>query len=353
MSDPLPTGAAQRPDAAPPVVSVIVPVYRSERYVLETLRSVLDQSFQDFEVVIVDDGSPDRSIELCRTLDDPRIRYVHQSNAGLAAARNAGMRRSRGRFLAFVDSDDRWSPEKLARHVRHFEENHDLGISYSYSVLIGEDGSPLGSYQTLGRRETSARQCFECNPVGNGSNAVVRREVFSELDAGFDEELRQAEDFEFWVRVSTCTDWRMGCIPHPLTEYRIHSGGLSADVERQRSFHMQAISKIADYAPGLVANHRRAAEANLHWYLARHLLLRHRLLPAARTIGRALRLSPRVVRLHNLLLACSLITAMLVPRKVHRRMSRFAEHTYGSLQAARMRRRQRTWGGVPSEPLPR
>lgn len=353
MTDPLPNRAEPRAGARTPVVSVIVPVYRSERYVLETIRSVVTQSFQDFEVVVVDDGSPDRSIELCRSIDDPRIRYVHQQNAGLAAARNTGIRHSRGRYLAFLDSDDRWSPDKLARHVEHLEGRADLGISYSYSVLIGEDGDRLGPYQTLGRSETSARQCFECNPVGNGSNAVVRSEVFSELDGGFDEELRQAEDFEFWVRVAVCTNWRMGCIPLPLTHYRIHSGGLSADVTRQRSFHLQAISKIERYAPHLVETHRRAAEANLNWYLARHLLLRHQLAPAARTIGRALRLSPRVMRVHNLLLACSLITAVVVPRRVHRRMSRLAEHTYGSLQAARMRRRHRTWSGAASEAVPR
>lgn len=331
------------PEAPAPTVTVVIPVYRSERFILETLRSALAQTLADLEIVIVDDGSPDHSIDLCRTIRDDRIRYVHQDNAGLAAARNAGIRHAAGRFIAFLDSDDRWAADKLQRHVHHLEARPDLGLSYSFSALIDERGRSLGTYQTLGRPETTAARCFECNPIGNGSNAVIRREVFEELGAKFDEELRQAEDFELWVRIATCTGWRIGCIPRPLTEYRIHSGGLSADVDRQRLFHMKAIDKIERYAPDLVARHRRAAEANLNWYLARHLLSSYRRRNTARTILSAFRLSPRVTRAHNLLLTFSLLTAVVLPQAVHRHLSRLAERIYGRYQIRWIHERQRRW----------
>ena len=327
-------------DASAPMVSVIVPVYRSERYVVETLRSALRQTHRDLEVVVVDDGSPDASIALCKEIDDGRVRFLHQANTGLSAARNAGIRQARGRYIAFLDSDDRWAPDKLERHLQHLESQPDLGMSYGYSSLIDEKGRALGLYQMMGRSDTTAIQCFECNPVGNGSNAVLRREVFADLGSGFDETLPQAEDFELWVRLAHRTDWKIACIPYPLTEYRIHPDSLSADVDRQRRFHMQAISKIEEYAPELVEERRRAAEANLNWYLARHLLLRYRLADATASIARALRLAPRVVRIHNLLLTGSLIAAAVLPQRVHAHATRVAERLYGRFQASRIRRRQ-------------
>ena len=160
-----------------PVVSVVVPVFRSERFVADTIRSVLAQTLGDFELIVVDDGSPDRSIAICRTFSDPRIRYEHQANRGLAAARNAGIRSARGRFVAFLDSDDLWAPGKLAHHVAHLESRPEVGVSYGYSMFIDENGERMGSYQVLGKELTGPVDCFVANPIGNGSNAVVRAEV--------------------------------------------------------------------------------------------------------------------------------------------------------------------------------
>lgn len=335
-----------------PAVSVVVPVFQSERYVADTLRSVLAQTLTDFEVIVVDDGSPDRSLAICRGFSDPRIRYVHQANGGLAAARNAGIRVAGAPYVAFLDSDDLWEPEKLAHHVAHLDARPDVGVSYSFSAFVDEEGRRLGSYQMLGKQVTVARDCFVLNPIGNGSNAVVRAAVLrgerrlpgaprEPADCLFDEELRQAEDYELWVRIALQTSWRIACTPWPLTLYRLHTAGLSSDTARQRAYHLRAIEKIAVYAPGLVDRHRSRAESNLHWYLARNLLVQGRAPEARREMATALRKSPANLRLYHALLVAYLALAGMLPPAAHGRLMRAGQRIYGCCQLWLIRRRQR------------
>ena len=131
-----------------PIVSVVMPVYNVEAYVAEAIDSVLAQTLPDFELIIVDDGGHDRSLEICRSYHDARIRIVSQSNRGLAGARNTGIAAARASYVAFLDSDDRWLPEKLALHVIHLDNNPSDGVSFSPSRFIDCDGSPMRLKQT-------------------------------------------------------------------------------------------------------------------------------------------------------------------------------------------------------------
>ena len=116
-----------------PMVSVILPTYNRASLIARSLESVLNQSFADFEVLVVDDGSTDETASVVAEFCDPRVNYIRlPNNAGAAAARNVGIRISKGRFLAFQDSDDEWFPENLAKHMSVFEQNsHKLGVVYS------------------------------------------------------------------------------------------------------------------------------------------------------------------------------------------------------------------------------
>ena len=133
---------------AAPVVSVIVPVYRAERWIEGTLRSALAQTYANLEVVVVDDGSPDRCAELVAGVaaTDSRVRLIRQDNAGLSAARNAGIAAARGRYVAPLDADDLWHPSKLEEQVARFaaasREGVDLGLVYSWSEAVDEHGQP-------------------------------------------------------------------------------------------------------------------------------------------------------------------------------------------------------------------
>ena len=127
----------------PPLVTVVIPVYNTERYVGETLRSVIAQTWKNIEIIVVIDGSTDGSLDICRGFDDARIRIVEQENQGLAAARNTGIRESAGAYIGFIDSDDTWWPEKVEKHVQRFEEDPDLGIK-RVRVLVSWKGQAEG-----------------------------------------------------------------------------------------------------------------------------------------------------------------------------------------------------------------
>ncbi|MCU0565412.1 MAG: glycosyltransferase family 2 protein [Oculatellaceae cyanobacterium Prado106] len=162
-------------------VSVIIPVYGVEKYVADTVQSVLEQTYPNFELIIVDDGSPDRSIEVCRRFKDPRIKILHQDNNGPAAARNLGIRHAKGDYIALLDGDDLWHPEKLAQHVAHLENSPEVGVSFCRSAFIDEAGESLGIYQITKLEDITLLDLLCRTPIGNGSVPVMRREVFEQI----------------------------------------------------------------------------------------------------------------------------------------------------------------------------
>ena len=261
-----------------PTVSVIMPVYNTEAYVCSAVNSVLAQSFRDFELIIVDDAGSDRSIEFCRAFSDPRIRIISQENRGLAGARNTGIRNARGAFVALLDSDDLWEPEKLAHHVTHLRNHVGLGVSYAASRMMDDDGNLLRILQRPKLHDITAQDIFLRNPVGNGSAPVIRREVFSdiafrnpqrnELDY-FDESFRQSEDIECWMRIALTTHWRFEGLRGAYTRYRINAGGLSANVVRQFETWLRVRNKVRAIAPDFARQWEARAEAYQLRYLAR------------------------------------------------------------------------------------
>lgn len=265
-----------------PMFTVVVPLYNTERYISSTLDSILAQSFADFEVVVVNDASTDAGPVIVERYmaRDPRIRMITQDNRGLAGARNSGIRSARGRFVALLDADDLWTPDKLARHAAHLEANPDVGVSFAPSLFIDENGGDLGLAQTPRLEGIDAAHVFCRNPVGNGSAAVLRREclddVAFEVEAPegrrtcwFDETFRQSEDIELWTRIAATTRWRFAGIAHALTLYRVNNGGLSADVGKQFASWCRFRDKLSRIAPDLVASAGGRAEAYQCRYLAR------------------------------------------------------------------------------------
>jgi len=262
------------------LVSVIIPVFNVEDYIADAIQSVLSQTYQAFEIIIVDDESPDSSIDICRQFQDARIKIVHQKNRGLAGARNTGIRNAQGDYLAFLDSDDLWEPEKLERHVQHLDMSPKVGVSFSRSAFIDGQGQSVGIYQMPKLTHISVGHLLCRNPVGNGSAPVIRRQVFDEIcfsDARhgqsenfyFDEDLRQSEDIECWVRIMAKTKWEIEGIPEALTLYRVNTGGLSAQVMKQYKSWELMVSKARSYAPEQVARWEQPARAFQLRYLAR------------------------------------------------------------------------------------
>lgn len=287
----------------PPTVSVVIPLYDTERFVAEAVGSVLAQTLASFELIVVDDGSRDRGPDIVRRFADPRIRLVVQANRGLAGARNTGIRHARGAFVALLDADDRWAPEKLAAHVAHLDADPSLALSFSASRLVGEDGVPLGLVQRPSRRTFEAADVLCRNPIGNGSAPVIRRWALDAIrfhDAGlgcdcwFDESFRQSEDIECWTRLAVA-GCRFGYVDRPLTDYRVNAGGLSANVAQQLATWRRFRAKVRGYAPDLEARAGDLAEAYQLRYLARRAVRAGNGRLGLSLAVEAVRLAPRII----------------------------------------------------------
>lgn len=266
----------------PDLISVVMPVYNVEAYIAEAIRSVLAQSHDNFELIIVDDGGSDGSMQIVRGFADERIRIVSQPNRGLAGARNTGIAAARGVYIALLDSDDRWHVDKLMLHAIHLRKNPHIDVSYSGSQLIDADGNPLSVAMRPRLCAVTAAHILKRNPVGNGSAPVIRSTALDRVAfphpqephrlCWFDESFRQSEDIEMWVRMAGKHGCQFEGIDGLLTEYRIVGGGLSANIVRQFETWQCAIAKADDYAPLLLQRHRAAAEAYQLRYLARRAI---------------------------------------------------------------------------------
>lgn len=262
-----------------PYASIVVPAYNVAATLGETLRSLLDQTYGAYEIIVVDDGSSDMSVAIARSFGDARIRVVRQANRGLAGARNSGIAAAKGTYIGFCDADDLWRPGKLAAHVAHLQNNPQVGISFSGSILIDEESQPTGLAQRPRLHAITAAHMFRRNPIGNGSSPVIRRAALEDIafrprhedlrDWYFDERLRQSEDIELWLRLMLTTDWHVEGIPGLLTKYRVAAKGLSAGITAQYGNWQRMVGKLAPLNPAFFARHLPAARAYQLRYLAR------------------------------------------------------------------------------------
>lgn len=213
-----------------PLVGVVVPAFRAERFVLDAVRSVLEQSHEALELVVVDDGSDDRTAELVAAVTDPRLRLVRQDNAGVAVARNAGARLVGGDLLAFLDADDTWTRDKLARQLAALQEHPDWAAVGTYMHHVDARGRRLGvtgeSVSAAERLRVASGELLPC-PV---SSVLFRRDVFESL-GGFDEQLHEdvpamVEDLDLMARLAERHP--LGVLPVPLGGYRVHGASGSA-----------------------------------------------------------------------------------------------------------------------------
>ena len=286
-----------------PKASIIVPAFNVAATLSETLQALSAQTFRDFEIIVVDDGSSDGTVAIARAHDDPRLRLVRQTNRGLAGARNTGIAHARGTYIGFCDADDLWMPDKLAAHVAHLDANPLVGLSFSGSALIDAASRPLGLSQHPRLRNITAPHVFKRNPVGNGSAPVLRRAALDAIawrpaqeqarDWWFDESFRQSEDIECWLRLALSTDWQIEGVPGALTLYRINGAGLSANTTAQLASWERMVTKLTPLNPAFFDQHAPAARAYQLRYLCRRAISARDGATAAQLAGQTARCSLR------------------------------------------------------------
>lgn len=307
-SDPSPV----RP-AGSPAVSVIIPAYNAAGFVARAIESALAQTHPPLEILVIDDGSKDATSEVVARFAPP-VRLLRQTNGGPAAARNHGAREARGEWLAFLDADDRWLPEKLERQLAQARDP-DIALVYSRPPTdLGHGGRiipPVADFATLWRRNfliTSA--------------VMVRRAVF-ERHGGFDEEraLIGVEDYNLWLRLASAGE-RLVLCPEEHVIYSPAPGSLTSQVER---FLRAELTNVARLAERLQLGGREVADKRqrLYFEYGRELFWVRDLGAARRCFGRALAERPAAESL-------AWWTATFLPRQVLDLRRRWRERKSGN-----------------------
>jgi glycosyltransferase involved in cell wall biosynthesis len=215
-----------------PQVSVIIPTYNGAHLLARAIQSVLGQTFRDFELIVVDDGSTDNTKELVSNIGDERVRYIrHEKNRGPSAARNTGIKAANGPYIAFQDSDDEWMPDKLEKQMRAFANApSEVGVVYSGFWRIKDDQKTYIPSSRIEPKDGNVHSLLlKSNFIGTPV-VLMKRECFEKAGM-FDEELPMLEDWELWIRISKYYQFKY--INEPLvTSYHI-SGGVNE--RRQRT----------------------------------------------------------------------------------------------------------------------
>jgi len=292
-----------------PLVSVIVPAFKAASYIAETVLAVLAQTFKDFELIVVNDGSPDTAeLEAALKPFSGSVVYRHEPHRGAAAARNAALRMARGTYVAFLDADDKWLPTYLEHQIAFLNAHRGVDLVYCDARLIGN--SPLAGRTFMetapsrGPVTVESLLSLRCHVIASG--VVVRRSIV--LAAGmFDETIARGHDFDLWIRLARA-GVRLAYHSKILLIRRIHEDSLSGDSLTECERALTGLRRIEQTVP-LSTAERAALERSLAWLQTRRELergkhyLRNRDFTAARNaVAWANRIRPRL-KLRAILMA--------------------------------------------------
>jgi glycosyltransferase involved in cell wall biosynthesis len=214
-------------EAVEPVVTIVIVTYNVGKFVAESLQSALNQSFSDFELILADDGSTDDTVEIARSFRDPRISVLACPHRGPTWVLNEGFARARGRYVALLDGDDLWAPDRLRHHVEYMESQPDVDLTFSLARTIEEDGTDTGFIS----RQWSGPVPFSFFLTENlaGASAVTVRRSAAVQAGQFDTKMEAAYDYDLWLRIAVLREGNIHCIPEPLSCYRRRCGQLTKD----------------------------------------------------------------------------------------------------------------------------
>ena len=241
-----------------PKVSVIIPTYNRAAFLGAAVRSVLDQTFGDFEVIVVDDGSTDGTDEVVRDIADPRVRYLRQEHKGISSAMNGGIRAASGAYIARLDSDDVWLPEMLQVEVAVLEARPEVGLVSAKGQAMNVSGEILST--TAGLPERYPGDSFRsmlyddctCNIT-----VIARRSCFDRVGL-YDESLEGNEDWDMWLRMAR--HYRLAQVDRVLAHFRWHEGNVTgvrsplfAEILEGRAKVLDKVFRCEDLPPEIVA----------------------------------------------------------------------------------------------------
>ena len=248
------------PEKVMAVVSVITPTYNRADFLPAAISSVLAQTYGDFELIVVDDGSVDDTCGVIKPfLEDKRVRYFYQENQGQSFARNYALAQSSGELIAFLDSDDVWCPDKLEKQIRAFEAHPEADIVHGDEAMINERGAVISRKNMRRYSGCITRQLLADNSVSI-TTALVKRRCFDEM-GGFDTSVGVADDYDLWLRFSA--KYRFFYEPGIVAFYRVMADQISSDKRRRFEANAFIIKRFLENYGSVLSR------AEQRWGLAR------------------------------------------------------------------------------------
>lgn len=247
------------------LISVIIPAYNAEKTITKTIHSVLEQTFLDWELIIVNDGSQDQTLRIISEFKDTRIHIFSYPNSGAPVSRNRGLNQSSGQLISFLDADDLWTPDKLELQFNALQQNPQASVAYSWTDYINESGDFLHSGRHITLNGNVYADLLICNFLENGSNPLIRRSALMEV-GGFDETLPAAQDWELYIRLAK--HYQFVAVPQVQILYRTVPQSISSDVSRMETVSLGLIDKIFEEVPQEFKPLKLNSIAHLYKYIA-------------------------------------------------------------------------------------
>ncbi len=248
-----------------PNISVIIPAYNAENTIARTIESVQKQTFSDFELIVINDGSTDRTAEIVQNIEDIRLKLFSYENGGLSVARNRGIQNASGNYLAFIDADDLWTKDKLEKQLAALEANPDAGVAYSLTCYIDEQDNLLYRCNSISFEGNVLKQLLLTNFLINGSNPLIRQQAIKSI-GNFDPSLKSSEDWDYYLRLAA--NYSFVCVPKYQILYRKSSANMSSNVERMKKASYTVLERAYQKAPSNLQYLRNQSFSILHLYCA-------------------------------------------------------------------------------------
>jgi len=273
-----------------PRVSVIIPTYNYARFIEQAIESVLVQSYRDFEIIVVDDGSTDNTEEVVAKFDN-RVHYIRQANRGPNAARNTGIRAARGEFIAFLDADDLWLPEKLALQIELAAARPEAGLIYGGILLFDSATQAVIGYAPLSRlHEGWVMRHLYMDQFVTSPTPLIRREVFEQVGI-FDERCMRSDDWDMWLRIAA--SYQFALVPKPLALYRVHKSiASSKSLEAYAAEMVAFFERMAREYPAALADLKQQRLGRFQGEIGRRYLAQGVLASARRWLLAAIKTWP-------------------------------------------------------------
>ena len=225
-------------------ISVIVPVFNGELTIQETINSILNQTFENIEVIISNDGSTDSTLEIVSNISDSRIKILSYPNAGVSASRNRGISQAKGEYISFMDADDLWTPDKLELQWQALQDNPQAAVAYSWTDYIDESSKFLKSGRRIKVNGDAFSKLLVTNFLENGSNPLISKKALEKV-GGFDELLPVAEDKDMWLRLAA--NYEFVCVEKPQILYRSSMNSLSSNLKNMEATSLKVIERAFSY----------------------------------------------------------------------------------------------------------